>query len=44
VELVVVSLTRSDGLASKVQSPVAELLPLQEPEKEFKDCPAGASI
>jgi hypothetical protein len=28
----------------KVQSPVAQLLPLHEPEKEFKDCFAGASI
>jgi hypothetical protein len=36
VELVVVSLTRSGGLALKVQSPVAQLLPLHYPEKEFK--------
>jgi hypothetical protein len=43
VELVV-SLTRSGGLALKVQSPVAQLLLLHEPEKEFKDCFAGASI
>jgi hypothetical protein len=34
VELV--SLTRSGGRALKVQSPVAQLLPLHEPEKEFK--------
>jgi hypothetical protein len=44
VELVVVSLTQSGGLALTVQSPVAQLLPLHEPEKEFKDCFAGASI
>jgi hypothetical protein len=36
VELVVVSLTRSGGLALKVRSPVAQLLPLHEPGKEFK--------
>jgi hypothetical protein len=40
----VVSLTQSSGFALKVQSPVAQLLPLHEPEKEFKDCFAGASI
>jgi hypothetical protein len=36
VELVAVSLTRSGGLASRLQSPVAQLLPLHGPEKEFK--------
>jgi hypothetical protein len=44
VELVIVSLTRSGGLALKVQSPVAQLLPLHEPEKEFKIVFAEASI
>jgi hypothetical protein len=43
VELDVVSLTQSSGLALRLQSPVAQLLPLHEPEKEFKDCSAGAS-
>jgi hypothetical protein len=36
VELVALSLTQSGGLALKVQSPVAQLLPLHEPEKECK--------
>jgi hypothetical protein len=43
MELDIVLLTRSGGLALRLQCPVAQLLPLHEPEKEFKDCPTGAS-